>query len=106
MAAVIVRMLRAILDSKFKVLVALMSMLVFLLVLFPINDLGDFVSTQVAKLTRNQVFLQFEELQMSLFPSPGMKVRQVYVEGPTIPAISAQEIKFAPSISALIAQQP
>lgn len=98
--------LRAVSAAKFKILLAILSTIVFLLVLFPINDLGDLVSTQVAKLTHNQVFLQFEELQMSLFPSPGMKVRQVYVEGPTIPAISAQEIKFAPSVSGLIAQQP
>jgi type II secretion system protein N len=99
--------IRAILNSKFKMLVTLISTLIFLFVLFPFNDLGDLVTTQVAKLTKNQVFLQFEQLQMSIFPSPGMKVQQVYVEGPALPTtVSAQEIKFAPSISGLIAQQP
>jgi type II secretion system protein N len=106
MVSFLAKIFRAILQAKFKIFIALVSVLAFLLLLFPVNDLGDLVSTQVAQLTKNQIFLQFDELQMSIFPSPGMKVRQVYVEGPAIPSISAQEIKFAPSISGLIVQQP
>jgi type II secretion system protein N len=97
---------RAIANSKLKIFLAFLSVLVFLVVLFPVNDLGDLVSTQVAQLTKNQVFLQFDDLQMSVFPGPGLKVSQVHVETPTLPPILAQEIKVAPSISGLIAQQP
>jgi type II secretion system protein N len=97
---------RAVVNSKLKILVAFLSLLIFLVVLFPVNDLADLVSSQVAQLTKNQVFLQFDDLQMSIFPSPGLKVSQVHVETPTLPPLAAQEIKVAPSIAGLIAQQP
>jgi type II secretion system protein N len=106
MMAAIKKLFSTIFGSKLKILVMILSTFVFLLVLFPINDLGDFVSTQVARLTNNTVFLQFEELRMSLFPAPGMKVEQVFVEAQGVPGISAQEIRFAPAIMGLISQKP
>jgi len=97
---------RAIFNSKLKILVLIVSTAVFLLILFPTNDLGDFVSSQVARVTNNKIFLQFEELKMSLFPTPGMKVEQVFVETQGLPSISAQEIRIAPAVSGLISQKP
>lgn len=96
----------ALLNSKLKILVMFFSALVFLFVLFPFNDLGDLVSSQVSRLTANRLFLQFEELKMSLFPTPGVKFEQVYVEAAGLSGVSAKEIKFAPSISGIIAQKP
>lgn len=98
--------LHALLNSKLKIFVMLVSLVFFLFALFPVNDLGDLVSTQVARVTGNKLFLQFEELKMSLFPTPGMKFEQVYVEAAGVPGVSAAEIKFAPSIGGLIAQKP
>lgn len=92
--------------SKMKLLVMVVSTLVFLLLLFPVNDLGDFVSSQVARVTNNKVFLQFEELKMSLFPAPGMKFEHVYVEAQGVPGVAAQEVRIAPSVSGLISQKP
>ena len=43
---------------------------------------------------------------MSLFPTPGVKFEQVYVEAAGLSGVSAKEIKFAPSISGIIAQKP
>jgi type II secretion system protein N len=98
--------LSALFNSKLKIFVMLVSVAVFLFLLFPFNDLGDFVSTQVAHVTGNKLFLQFEELKMSLFPTPGMKFQQVYVEAAGFSGVSAQEIKIAPSVSGLISQKP
>lgn len=106
MFALIQKAIRTIFQSKFKIFVMILSTLVFLLVLFPMNDLGDLVSSQVTRLSGNKVFLQFEELKMSIFPSPGMKVEQVFVEAQGVPGVSAQEIRFTPSIGGLIAQKP
>ncbi|RYZ78688.1 MAG: type II secretion system protein GspN, partial [Proteobacteria bacterium] len=92
--------------SKFKISVMIFSTFAFLIWLFPFNDLGDLVSTQVARLTGNKLFLQFEELKMSLIPTPGMRFQQVYVEATGFSGISAQEIKFTPSIGGLIMQKP
>ncbi|MGZ3743201.1 MAG: type II secretion system protein GspN [Pseudobdellovibrionaceae bacterium] len=93
-------------NSKLKILVLLLSTGAFLLILFPMNDLGDLVSSQAARLSGNKLFLQFEELKMSLFPSPGVKFEQIFIETPGIPGVSAQEVLFTPSISGLIAQKP
>lgn len=106
MVALLQKFFRALFGSKLKILVLLISTIVFLLVLFPTNDLGDFVSTQVARVTNNKLFLQFEELKMSVFPSPGMKIEQVFVEAQGVPGVSAQEIRISPAIMGLISQKP
>ncbi len=86
--------------------VALVAALVFIFLLFPFDDLGDLVSTQVAQLSGNAVYVQFERLKMSLFPQPGVQLNQVYVESIHTPGLSAQEIVITPSISGLIQQKP
>jgi len=100
------KLFSAVFGSKLKILIMIVSTVVFLFVLFPINDLGDFVSTQVARLTNNKVFLQFDELKMSLLPAPGVKVEQVFVEAQGVPGVSMKEIRFAPAIMGLISQKP
>lgn len=106
MVAMIQKLFRLIFGSKFKIFIMLVSTLFFLLVLFPVNDLGDLVSSQVARLTNNKLFLQFDQLKMSVFPAPGVKFEQVFVEADGIPGVAAQEIRFSPSISGMIAQKP
>lgn len=98
--------IRLLFQSKMKIFIMILSTLVFLLVLFPTNDLGDLVSSQVARVTHNRLFLQFEELKLSLFPTPGMKVEHVFVETQGIPGVAAQEIRVTPSLGGLIAQKP
>ncbi len=98
--------LRFLLQHKFKFVVALISALVFGFLLFPLGDLTDLVSSQVSKVTQNQVYLQFDNLRMSLFPSTGVALDRVYLEGQNIPPLKAQELVFTPSISSLISQKP
>lgn len=92
--------------AKTHILVGILSIFLFVALLFPFNDLSDLVSTQVAQLTGNQVFVQFEELKLSIFSGLGLELRGVYVEGTQIPTISADEIVVAPSVSGLIQQKP
>jgi type II secretion system protein N len=100
------KFLSTVLNSKLKILVLMVSAIAFIFILFPFNDLGDLVSSQVARLTGNKLFLQFEELKMSVFPTPGMKFHQVFVEAAGFPGVGAQEIKITPSIGGMIAQKP
>lgn len=93
-------------NAKTHILVGLLSIFVFLFVLFPFNDLSDLVSTQVARLSGNQVFVQFEKLQLSIFTGLGLRLEEVYVEGQQLPSISAKEIIVSPSVTGLIAQKP
>lgn len=91
---------------KGKFFLSIFSTIVFLLLLFPLGDLGDLVSTQVSKATNNQVYLQFQDLRMSLFPNAGVAFDDIYVEAKGLPAIRSQELVFTPSISSLIFQKP
>ncbi len=90
----------------FKSVLLLLSALIFSFVLFPFDDLGDLVTTQVAKLTGNQVYLQFDKMKMGLVPDPGLQLQNVYLESSGVAPLAASEITFMPSISALIAQKP
>ena len=94
------------LRHKGKLGVMVGSTLVFGFILFPFSDLSDLVTTQVAKLTNNAVFVQFSDLKMSLFPTPGMKLNDVYIEAPRTPPLNMNQLVVAPSVAGLIQQKP
>ena len=91
---------------KLKLLTMILSIFVFSFQLFPYNDLSDFFSVQVAKFTNNSVYLQFDSLRLSLFPTTGVAVTDVHVEARGFPALKAREIVISPSISSLIMKKP
>ncbi len=93
-------------EHKWKFVLMLISSLVFAALLFPFGDLGDLVSSQVSKLTNNQLYLQFDRLHLSLFPEAGVALDEVYVETQNFPALKSQQLVFTPSISSLIYQKP
>ncbi len=93
-------------ENKGKLFIMVVSAFVFLFVLFPFDDLSDLISSQVAKVTNNSVYVQFDRLKMSLFPQPGVQMDHVYIESLRTPALSAQELVITPSISGLIQQKP
>ncbi|MGE3759158.1 MAG: type II secretion system protein GspN [Pseudobdellovibrionaceae bacterium] len=92
--------------AKKQIFIGILSVFAFIVILFPFNDLSDLVSTQVAQLTNNQVFVQFEDLKLSLLSGIGLELKGVYVEGTQIPTISADEIIVSPSVSGMIKQLP
>ena len=59
-------------ENKGKIFIMIVSAFAFIFVLFPFDDLSDLISSQVAKVTNNAVYVQFERLKMSLFPHPGV----------------------------------
>lgn len=92
--------------SKGKFFLLIFSALVFAVIIFPFDDLSDLISSQVSKGTQNRVYLQFENLDMSLIPQPGFKMENVYLETLQTPAISVNELTVTPSVRALLAKQP
>ncbi|WP_413294309.1 type II secretion system protein GspN [Bdellovibrio sp. HCB185ZH] len=93
-------------ENKGKLFVMVVSAFIFLFVLFPFDDLSDLISSQVAKVTNNAVYVQFDRLKMSLIPQPGVQMDHVYIESIRTPALSAQELVITPSITGLIQQKP
>lgn len=93
-------------EHKWKLVLMLISTLFFAALLFPFGDLGDLVSSQVSKLTNNRLYLQFDQLRLSLFPAAGVALDEVYLEAQNFPALKSQQLIFTPSISSLISQKP
>jgi type II secretion system protein N len=89
-----------------KFILFLLLIPVFAVMIFPLDDLGDFVSAQVSAVTGNKVYVRFDHLGLSVVPQPGMKLKQVYVEGLNFPGISVAELTFSPSIAGLIKSKP
>ena len=91
---------------KKKIGLAHLLILFFLLVLFPFEDLSDLVSMQISNATDRQLFVQFENMELSIFPNMGLGLEKLTVETPTIGPISADRIVVLPSIRGLIFQEP
>lgn len=92
--------------NKKKVFIGFLMYLVFLFLLFPFSDLGALVTTQVAKLTYNQVYLKFDELHLSLLPSPGLQLKNVKVQGLQFPPLTTETLNVSPSIMGLLSFKP
>lgn len=95
-----------VMTNKKKIFFALLSTLIFLFILFPFDDLSDLVSTQVSKLSGNTIYLQFQKLKMSLFPTPGLKMEKVFFQASQTPAISLESLTITPSLSGMIYKKP
>lgn len=93
-------------NNKAKFMAMILSALVFIFILFPFDDLTDLITSQVSKLTNNSLYVQFDRLKMSLIPQPGVEMDQVFIESTHAPAISANQLVIAPSITGLIQQKP
>lgn len=98
--------LKKILGQKWKFVLLALSTLVFTFLLFPFDDLGDLVTSQVSQLTNRNVFVQFDRMKVGLLPEAGLQLQNVYLEGQGIPPLTATEVTLTPSISSLIAQKP
>ncbi len=86
---------------KLKVLGVIAFALLFAVLIFPYDDLADLATTKVSQITNNQVYLQFDTLDLSLVP-PGVAMGSVSVETPTLPGIKAEHLEISPWLSGLI----
>lgn len=97
--------IKALLQHKFKFVLMIFSALIFAFLLFPFDDLGDLVTAQVAKLTGNQIYIQFDRMNVGVI-DPGLQLSNVYLEAANMPPLSAHELTFTPSIMSLINKKP
>lgn len=72
--------------------------IVFLFILFPFQDLGIFI--------QNTNGLRFDNLNISLFPNPGVKLNQFQVELGNSQNLVIQELRMSPSFSYFLYQKP
>lgn len=86
---------------KLKILSILGFAIVFAFLIFPYDDLADLATMKISEATGNQVYLQFDSLNLNAVP-PGVGLEKVAVETPTLPPIKAESISVTPWLSGLI----
>jgi type II secretion system protein N len=98
-------MIKGIFAYKREILLTLLCFVFFLFVLFPVEDLSDLVTEQVAKNTQNQVFLNFKSIGIDLLPL-GVTLKSVSVDTPVAPGIKMASLSLAPSLTGLLTFRP
>lgn len=93
------------LTHKWKFVLCATSVLVFIVVLFPFNDLTDLITSQVSKLTKNSVYIQMDELELSALPT-GIRLGNLLIETSQFPAIRTKELTVSPSVMSVINKKP
>lgn len=84
----------------------LLSMIsLFLLLLFPFKDLNDFISAQIAGLTQNKIYLQFEDMHVNPLTA-SVSLDQVTLETAELESLNIASISASPSFAALLKRQP
>ncbi len=73
---------------------------------FPFNDLSDLVTTKVSDATAGQVYVSFNKLDLSFFPTLGLALSDVSVETPMLPPLKAKSLSASPSLLGLITFKP
>lgn len=88
-------------NHKLKMLGVLVFAIIFTILIFPYDDLNDLATSKVSQITNNQVYLQFDSLDLSFVPV-GLSLGNVSVETQTLPAIKASRLEVSPWLSGLI----
>ena len=71
-----------------RILLIFVLTLVFLILLFPLGDLNDLISSQVSKLTNGQVYFQFDNMHLNPLATsdtaPHLDMRRIFCD-PGVP---------------------
>lgn len=98
-------LLRLIARNWFKIVSTVVLTIAFVIMMFPLNEVSDLVTTQVYKGTGSQVYLQFEELELGFLPSPGLAMGQISLEVAPLPPLLLRRLEVKPSLLGLLLQR-
>lgn len=87
---------------KKKIVLTFSLFVVFFFLLFPFNDLGDFVQNYVSTATAGQVLLSFDKMGVSMLPQPGVSLDSVSIDAQGYPNLKADRVSASLSIPALL----
>jgi len=87
-------------NHKSKIFTTLASAIVFIYLLFPFNDLGDFVGNKISAVTQGSLSVGFDTLDVGLLP-PGLKLQNVSIDSAYAPSITSKVLRLSPNLAAL-----
>lgn len=99
-------LLNIIRHEKKKIFFFISSTLLCTFLLFPFDDLSDFITMKISESTQDNVYLQFDGLSFSLLPLFGIKMNNVIVESSYAPTVKIKKLNIAPHITSLITGRP
>ena len=88
--------IRFFLNNKKQVLVFIMALFVWAIIIFPFEDLTDFLGTKIAEFSQNQLFVRISSMKISAWP-PGIKFSDVNVDTLSTGTLTAEELTVSPS---------
>ena len=88
-----------------KICLTLLFCIIFVFTLFPFGDLSDFISSKVSTITGNQVYLQFDQLQINPL-SASVSLDNVLLETKQLDNLTIKNLTAIPSILSFINKKP
>ncbi len=80
----------------------LASAVLFLVLIFPFGDLSDAVTSVIARNSNNAVYLQFDDLDLSVIPAPAVAATGVSADLLTLPTLTIQYLKLRPAYLSML----
>lgn len=91
---------------KLKIFAFFILSFVFTLILFPFDDLTDFMTSKIAAATNNQVYVQSDSMSLSINSGLGVRLYSVLLQAMSFPPLHLESIVIAPSITSLLKGAP
>ncbi len=91
---------------KMKIFFFFSSISLCAILLFPYDDLSDYITLQVTRATQSNVYLQFDGLSFGLLPQLGIKMENVVVESVFAPTLAVKSLGFAPKLFSVLTGSP
>ena len=91
---------------KLKILTLFVSLSLFFVLLFPLNELSDLVSSSVAQGTNNAVVLSFDDMGFQFAPTPGIGMSQVRAHIRGVGLIELARLQLVPAWVSLLSLKP
>ena len=101
----IIRVFKFFIGNIGKVLFVTVAIVGFFILLFPLGDLSDFVSTKILQSTRNSVYVQFKNLSFNP-ATMTLKLEEVELDTPVAQEMKVGTLSASPSILDLIRKKP
>lgn len=92
-------------QQKFYLFMGAVLVPLFVVLLFPVDDLSELVTTQVAKQTNNQIYVRFDKMSLGFLPV-GLDLENVALDLPGLQTLKVGELSVAPSFIDLLLQRP
>ena len=83
-----------------KILLVLLLTVVFVVLLFPLGDLNDLISTQVSNLTQKLVYFQFDNMRLNPLTTT-LTIENATVDSPIVTNLNIDSISLSPALSNL-----